>query len=136
MLAQGPAYMDRGEIGSGMNWVGYHLSAYLALQDFFINNTRPVPHFLVLDQPSQAFFSRDRDRGGNLDELTDTDREHTRQLYELVHQVVAGLEGAPAGDRAGPRGLRGRLVRRLGRPALARRRGPDPRILAHPDTGS
>lgn len=90
---QGPAYMDRGEIGSGMNWVGYHLSAYLALQDFFICNTRPVPHFLVLDQPSQAFFPRDRERGGDLDELTDTDREHTRQLYELVHQVVASLEG-------------------------------------------
>jgi hypothetical protein len=90
---QGPAYMDRGEIGSGMNWVGYHLSAYLALQDFFIRNTRPVPHFLVLDQPSQAFFPRDRERGGDLDELTDTDREHTRQLYELVHQVVASLEG-------------------------------------------
>ncbi len=90
---QGPAYMDRGEIGSGMNWVGYHLSAYLALQDFFIRNTRPVPHFLVLDQPSQAFFPRDRERGGDLDELTDTDREHTRQLYELMHQVVASLDG-------------------------------------------
>jgi hypothetical protein len=90
---QGPAYMDRGEIGSGMNWVGYHLSAYLALQDFFIRNTRPVPHFLMLDQPSQAFFPRDRERGGDLDELTDTDREHTRQLYELVYQVVASLEG-------------------------------------------
>lgn len=90
---QGPAYMDRGEIGSGMNWVGYHLTAYLALQDFFIRSTRPVPHFLVLDQPSQAFFPRDRERGGDLDELTDTDREHTRQLYELLHQVVAGLDG-------------------------------------------
>jgi hypothetical protein len=76
----GPAYMDRGKIGSGMNWVGYHLSAYLALQDFFIRNARPVPHFLVLDQPSHAFFPRDRERGGDLDELTDTDREHTRQL--------------------------------------------------------
>jgi hypothetical protein len=90
---QGPAYMDRGEIGSGMNWVGYHLTAYLALQDFFIRNSRPVPHFLVLDQPSQAFFPRDRERGGDLDELTDTDREHTRQLYELVHRVVGGLDG-------------------------------------------
>ncbi|HEV7584852.1 MAG TPA: DUF3732 domain-containing protein [Solirubrobacteraceae bacterium] len=90
---QGPAYMDRGEIGSGMNWVGYHLTAHLALQDFFIRNTRPVPHFLVLDQPSQAFFPRDRELGGDLDELTDTDREHTRQLYELVHQVVSGLDG-------------------------------------------
>jgi hypothetical protein len=90
---QGPAYMDRGEIGSGMNWVGYHLTAYLALQDFFIRHARPVPSFLVLDQPSQAFFPRDRETGGDLEELTDTDREHTRELYKLVHRVVGQLEG-------------------------------------------
>jgi hypothetical protein len=90
---QGPAYMDRGEIGSGMNWVGYHLTAYLALQAFFIEHHRPVPGFLVLDQPSQAFFPRDREAGGDLDELTDTDREHTRQLYQLVHNVVDQLSG-------------------------------------------
>lgn len=89
----GPAYMDRGEIGSGMNWVGYHLTAYLALQRFFIERDRPVPAFLVLDQPSQAFFPRDRDTGGDLDELTDTDRENTRRLYELTFQVVEQLGG-------------------------------------------
>lgn len=89
----GPAYMDRGEIGSGMNWVGYHLTAYLALQRFFIEQHRPVPAFLVLDQPSQAFFPRDRDTGGDLDELTDTDRENTRRLYELTFQVVEQLGG-------------------------------------------
>jgi hypothetical protein len=76
--ANGPAYMDRGEIGSGMNWVGYHLTAYLALQKFFIEHRRPVPAFLVLDQPSQAFSPRDRETGGDLEELTDTDRENTR----------------------------------------------------------
>jgi hypothetical protein len=90
----GPAYMDAGGIGSGMNWVGYHLTAYLALQQFFIEHARPVPSFIVLDQPSQAFFPRDRERGGDLDELTDTDRENTRKLYELTHQIVDQLGGA------------------------------------------
>jgi hypothetical protein len=90
---QGPAYMDRGEIGSGMNWVGYHLTAYLALQQFFIEHDRPVPSFIVLDQPSQAFFPRDRESGGDLSELADTDRENTRRLYELTHQVVGELGG-------------------------------------------
>lgn len=89
----GPAYMDSGGIGSGMNWVGYHLTAYLALQRFFIEQRRPVPSFIVLDQPSQAFFPRDRETGGDLDELTDTDRENTRRLYELVFEVVRGLGG-------------------------------------------
>jgi hypothetical protein len=90
----GPAYMDAGGIGSGMNWVGYHLTAYLALQQFFIEHARPIPSFIVLDQPSQAFFPRDRERGGDLDELTDTDRENTRKLYELTHQVVDQLGGS------------------------------------------
>lgn len=90
---QGPAYMDRGEIGSGMNWVGYHLTAYLALQHFFITRQRPVPRFVLLDQPSQAFFPRDRETGGDLEELDDTDRENTRDLYALMAQVVGDLDG-------------------------------------------
>lgn len=90
----GPAYMDQGEIGSGMNWVGYHLTAYLALQDFFIRHQRPVPRFLVLDQPSQAFFPRDRTTGGDMEELSDTDRENTRRLYRLMFDVVQQLGGA------------------------------------------
>lgn len=90
----GPAYMDKGGIGSGMNWVGYHLTAYLALQRFFIEQRRPVPAFLVLDQPSQAFFPRDRDTGGDLHELTDTDRENTRRLYQLIFEVVSELSGS------------------------------------------
>ena len=76
---EGPAYMDAGAIGSGMSWVGYHLTAYLALHDFFIEANRPVPHFIVVDQPSQAFFPRDREAGGDLTELTDTDRDNTRK---------------------------------------------------------
>ncbi len=90
---QGPAYMNAGGIGSGMNWVGYHLTTYLALQDFFIKRQRPVPSFVVLDQPSQAFFPRDRETGGDLDELTDTDRENTRRLYKLTFDVVRDLAG-------------------------------------------
>lgn len=89
----GPAYMDHGEIGSAMNWVGYHLTAYLALQEFFIAHERPVPSFLFLDQPSQAFFPRDRAAGDETRELSDTDRENTKRLYRLMYDVVAQLEG-------------------------------------------
>lgn len=90
---QGPAYMDAGAIGSGMSWVGYHLTAYLALQGYFIEANRPVPRFIVLDQPSQAFFPRERTTGGDLTELTDTDRANTLKLYKMMYDEVAELEG-------------------------------------------
>lgn len=90
---EGPAYMDAGAIGSGMSWVGYHLTAYLALHHFFIEANRPVPRFIVLDQPSQAFFPRDRETGGDFTELTDTDRDNTRKLYKLLFDAVRELDG-------------------------------------------
>lgn len=90
----GPAYLDAGHIGSGLNWVGYHLAVYLALHRYFIAHARPVPRFLLVDQPSQAFFPPDRPTGGDLEELSDTDREHTRDLYRLMHDEVAASEGA------------------------------------------
>jgi hypothetical protein len=92
--ADGPAYLDAGHIGSGLNWVGYHLAVYLALHRFFIGRARPVPRFVLIDQPSQAFFPSDRPSGGDLDELTDTDREHTKDLYQLMYDEVASHSGA------------------------------------------
>jgi uncharacterized Zn finger protein (UPF0148 family) len=45
------------EIGSGQNWMGYHISALCALQEFFVEQKNsPVPQFLVIDQPSQVYF--------------------------------------------------------------------------------
>jgi hypothetical protein len=45
------------EVGSGQNWVGYHVAGVLALHEHFINlKQNPVPRFLVIDQPSQVYF--------------------------------------------------------------------------------
>lgn len=45
------------EIGSAANWMGYHVAALLALHEHFLTVAHsPVPQFLVIDQPSQAFF--------------------------------------------------------------------------------
>ncbi|OUC75706.1 DUF3732 domain-containing protein, partial [Streptomyces swartbergensis] len=40
-------------IGSGENWVGYHLVAHLALHRYFTLHQRPVPRMLLLDQVTQ-----------------------------------------------------------------------------------
>jgi hypothetical protein len=45
------------ELGSGQNWVGYHVAGLLGLHEHFVslmNNV--VPRFLIIDQPSQVYF--------------------------------------------------------------------------------
>src|SRR5260370_27130613 len=54
----GPVPLDR--MGGGENWVGYHLVAFAALHSHFVNEKRPLPRFLMLDQPSQVYFPQDR----------------------------------------------------------------------------
>lgn len=45
------------EIGSGKNWVGYHIATLLALHEYFSSLPKNiVPSFLLLDQFSQAHF--------------------------------------------------------------------------------
>jgi hypothetical protein len=48
------------EIGSAANWMGYHVATLLALHELFLElgdtGSSPVPQFLFIDQPSQAFF--------------------------------------------------------------------------------
>ena len=49
-----------------------------------------MPHVLVLDQPSQAFYPDDLRR--QEDELiSDEDRERVTQLYRLLRDVTGGL---------------------------------------------
>lgn len=47
------------EIGSGANWLSYHVASILGLQELFLSQKgNPVPSLLVLDQPSQVYFPR------------------------------------------------------------------------------
>jgi hypothetical protein len=47
------------EIGSGANWLAYHVAVMLALQRFFLSDIgHPVPGLAVFDQPSQVYFPR------------------------------------------------------------------------------
>lgn len=49
-----PVPMDR--MGGGENWLGCHLIALLSLHKYFSEQKRPVPGFIVLDQPTQVYF--------------------------------------------------------------------------------
>jgi hypothetical protein len=85
----GPIPMD--QMGSGENWVGYHLIGHLALHGWFTEHDRPVPRILFLDQPSQVYFPAEKDVDGSLDSIDNEDRIALRRMFELVFEVVAKL---------------------------------------------
>lgn len=78
------------EVGSGQNWVGYHVASLLALHEHFVSlPENPVPRFLVFDQPSQVYFpeawpSMDQTPGAHdrLDRSPDIDGVH--RIFDVL----------------------------------------------------
>lgn len=72
-----PIPMNR--MGGGENWLGCHLITLLALHKHFIERKRPVPSFLILDQPTQVYFptkeAYDAMEGANSDELLEANAD-------------------------------------------------------------
>lgn len=85
----GPIPMSR--MGSGENWVGYHIIVHLALHKWFIVKDRPVPRFLFIDQPSQVYFPQDTHIDGDVE---DEDVESVKRMYSLVNELVNELSPA------------------------------------------
>lgn len=73
--------------GSGRNWVWYHLLGHLALHQWFAANKRPVPNFLILDQPSQVYFPSANG------ETEENDWIEVRKIYEWLFDLVEKLDG-------------------------------------------
>ncbi len=89
----GPIPMD--QMGSGENWVGYHLITHFALHRWFVNRNRPVPRFIFIDQPSQVYFPEDEDwqRQENGTPGIGEDRQKVERMYKLAYDVVQQLGG-------------------------------------------
>lgn len=85
----GPVPMDR--MGSGENWVGYHLIGHLALHKWFVDRDRPVPRFLFLDQPSQVYFPPETDINGFMSSVTEDDREAVSRIFRFAFDVVNAM---------------------------------------------
>lgn len=90
------------EIGSGANWLSYHIAVTAALQRFFLRTpTHPVPHLLVYDQPSQVYFPRRLAEEGRTsgegrelpepaqEKLLDKDIEAVRKVFKVLANEVA-----------------------------------------------
>ncbi|MCG8587217.1 MAG: DUF3732 domain-containing protein [Pirellulales bacterium] len=95
------------EIGSAENWMGYHIAAMLTLHEMFLElPASPVPSFLMIDQPSQAYFpdrwpgddeevseSAEETEDGPLPDDEATERELERRSEDLagVHRIFDTL---------------------------------------------
>lgn len=86
----GPVPMDR--MGSGENWVGYHLIGHLALHSWFTKRNRPVPRFLFLDQPSQVYFPPEKDVDGSMGLIDEDDRHAVSRMFKFVTNAVKIIE--------------------------------------------
>ncbi|MCT9113043.1 DUF3732 domain-containing protein [Streptomyces mirabilis] len=83
----GPTPLSR--IGSGANWVGYHVLAHLALHRYFVRHNRPVPRILILDQPTQAWYQSDAT--SDTTPSDNTDRTATERLFHLINEIVCDM---------------------------------------------
>jgi hypothetical protein len=80
-------------LGSGENWVIAHLITLFALHKHFRLYKRPVPQFLMLDQPSQVGYPADVDPElpGSASVIKDDAKIAVSRIYNFIFDVVESL---------------------------------------------
>ncbi len=88
------------EVGSGANWMGYHISVLLALHEYLSHHERyklPPFSFLVIDQPSQVYFPSAASGENALDQenkdyffqnTRKNDITATRKIFEILSAAI------------------------------------------------
>lgn len=81
------------EIGSGSNWLSYHVATLVALQKYFVRLKRSVvPHVLIFDQPSQVYFPKTQSPSDRLTAtLKDRDVESVRKIYKVLASFASNV---------------------------------------------
>jgi len=85
---RGPIPLER--IGSAANWIGYHLATHLALHRYFTRQERPVPRFLILDQPTQAHYPSEVSKQSGIPD-DDADRVAVNRMFRLLYEIAEEL---------------------------------------------
>ncbi|GBF33777.1 hypothetical protein DCCM_2888 [Desulfocucumis palustris] len=81
------------EIGSGSNWLAYHISVTLGFHLFFNKQAHSsVPSFIVYDQPSQVYFPQKlaaKDDEKDLDpKLEDEDQIAVKKIFKTISKAL------------------------------------------------
>jgi hypothetical protein len=85
---RGPIPLER--IGSAANWIGYHLATHLALHRYLTRQNRPVPRFLLLDQPTQAHYPSEVSLQSGIPE-NDADSAAVHRIFRLLYDFAEEL---------------------------------------------
>ncbi|ATB40549.1 hypothetical protein CYFUS_005998 [Cystobacter fuscus] len=79
------------ELGSGANWLSYHVAGAVALHKLFLKLQSPVPSVLMLDQPSQAWFPAETAKLlGRAQPTGDRELTAVRSIYQLLFEESQG----------------------------------------------
>jgi hypothetical protein len=84
------------EIGSGANWLAYHVALMVALQLYFLTEPHhPVPGLLIFDQPSQVYFPKRAAGDDAPDAITwrDQDVVAVRKVFALLGSEAVAAKG-------------------------------------------
>src|SRR5690606_11266967 len=78
------------EIGSGHNYMAYHISTLLAFHEFFLSvNHHPTPSFIIFDQPTQVYFPESTDN----EETEGEDLSRVKRIFEALNSAIERTEG-------------------------------------------
>ena len=84
------------EAGSAENHLYFHLITLFAFHNHFIKHNRPVPRFLILDQPTQVYFPEDEKDNNFVKNGIPTkneDRESVLNLFNYLFNYVEQFNG-------------------------------------------
>ncbi len=82
------------EVGSGANWLAYHVAMTLALQQFFLSFRRhPAAGLLIYDQPSQVYFPKREDLISAESGERSDDVRAVRDVFKVLGQATVAAEG-------------------------------------------
>lgn len=79
------------EIGSGRNFMAYHISALLAIHEYLSTlDDSKVPNFLMFDQPSQVYFPEIVD---DKKEFNQEDVAELKKIFEVLDLFINRTKG-------------------------------------------
>lgn len=77
-------------MGSGENWLACHLLVHMALHKHFIDKKRPVPNFIIFDQPTQVHYPKGYKETSE-NKLESSDEIADKKMFKFIFDVVQEL---------------------------------------------